>query len=89
MTEAEAKTKWCPFARLLAEMVTKGTADTQEATASYNRRISKGDYGSAWIPAASACIGSGCMSWREQWTDATEAQMPRVIGGFCGLAGRP
>ncbi len=49
MTEAEAKTKWCPF--------TRATDETGKQPGS-NRT------GSDWDYSAYQCIASGCMAWR-------------------------
>jgi hypothetical protein len=50
MTEEEAKTKWCPFARL--------TFST-EGFAAGNRFDD-----CAWAEKRALCIGSDCMAWR-------------------------
>jgi hypothetical protein len=99
MIESEAKTKWCPFARVLAEMVRKGddTGPTLATGGSFNRRIPKDASMLVSVPVAAACIGSDCMGWR--WM--TGDQQARGIGargdgtpnderarGFCGLAGQ-
>lgn len=54
ITEAAAKTKWCPFVQVAA-----ASLDTHAFT---NREIAIGD-----LPQgeASRCIGSACMAWRE------------------------
>jgi len=72
MTEEEAKTKWCPFAR-----VNRG----QNAS----NRDSEG-----FFYPAHKCIGTACMAWRllYKYPDPTKAEIA-VIGGYCGLAGRP
>lgn len=101
MTEEEAKTKWCPQARI------DGLTDLP----AYNRCID----GSA--PKASCCIGSACMMWRwsqqgrqniashavegwehipaedsddgvEFWREP-EDRWIRRWHGYCGLAGKP
>ena len=54
MTEAEAKTKWCPFAR--AEIKNGGSAVNRSAT-----------MGNGWpgdIEHTTRCLGSGCMAWQ-------------------------
>jgi hypothetical protein len=56
MTEEEAKTKWCPFARL--------TFST-EGFAAGNRFDD-----CAWAEKRALCIGSACMAWR--WGDNAE-----------------
>jgi hypothetical protein len=97
MTEEEAKTKWCPFARV--------SMAWQSSIGSANRGLTEDEK-----PLAN-CIGSACMAWRwegflRQGSDrkpylavtereAYEARsdvydnrnVARV--GFCGLAGKP
>lgn len=104
MTEEEAKTKWCPFTRVVG-FTTQGGSRSQGFSA--NRDLLGAPLG--------RCIGSGCMAWR--WTG--EGQKPRIgetdtalsiLGdeeqkrealeriaarelatrpGYCGLAGAP
>lgn len=92
MTEEQAKTKWCPFAR-----VGFGGGDLSSATP--NRSI-MGD----GLNGANLCIASACMAWRRQTVmidRATgESAVPGVAAtgqleerysadGYCGLAGQP
>ncbi len=37
-----------------------------------------------FIPGTVNCIGSACMAWR--WLTDDENQ---IVGGYCGLAGKP
>ena len=96
MTEDEAKTKWCPFARVA------GPVQSKAEGVSYNR----------WPPSdgtmktmlretpTARCIGSRCMAWRwhlkgtdpdliaaRQYPDVPEPNEPD--GGYCGMAGKP
>lgn len=97
MTEEEAKTKWCPFARVVDRQV--------ELTAAANRW-----YGNAFS-SNSCCIGSACMAWRwDGWVnimDDGSLELNEQSGqlhlmpfrtlckngcvrvGRCGLAGKP
>jgi hypothetical protein len=104
MTEDEAKTKWCPFARVEGPYAYGNPA--------INRNIDNGN------PAKnSKCIGSACMAWRGDWfyevvptnSEGVADKRPfKVRGaeidayrsahwiitdlgpsGFCGLAGAP
>ena len=52
MTEDEAKTKWCPFARVAYD----GFNGNRFCAEEHNRI--------ALNPASSRCIGSNCMAWR-------------------------
>jgi hypothetical protein len=92
-TEAEAKTKWCPFARSAAAVAmpnASGIITSYSAgLVAHNR-----DNPNGHIP---ACIASHCMAWR--WigkkklrdidlvsSDVVE-EPPRL--GYCGLSGKP
>lgn len=93
MTEDEAKTKWCPFARTAYIAINKDTGQAIAAI-SVNRGLDL-------QPSERACcIASACMAWRwtDQYTDTrtgTTATLgsypPGVLDGtgFCGLAGAP
>lgn len=83
MTEDEAKTKWCPFAR-------------HEATA--GNRLPYGKPGDEPAPddycAEAAmllpCIGSACMAWQWKRKPGVKGHcetVPHPGNGFCGLAG--
>lgn len=80
ITEDEAKTKWCPMARVILDYSVQ--PDTQ-AVASANRgEADETDQ----IFTGSRCIGSGCMMWRSEVGPASRRATGR---GFCGLAGVP
>ena len=87
MTEEEAKTKWCPFARA------RGFA----SEAAINRPWTglPQDHQKADIPDGECkCIGSACMAWRRRrwfwWPAMTIGeQWERKAMGRCGLAGAP
>ncbi len=91
MTEAEAKTRWCPMARVLYAV--QGDATHGVKFAATNQF--QDDYGKNLH---SHCIGSACMMWRKQYAvgmkydataqDAYETAEDRGEG-FCGLAGKP
>jgi hypothetical protein len=87
MTEEEAKTKWCPFAR--TRMV-----DSEDSPSGNRTDMGDPDLGAF-------CIGSACMAWR--WANGsdihelerTHPDIPtgQLKGfrdtGYCGLAGKP
>lgn len=90
MTEDQAKTKWCPFARVNNGQGYNANRDWEaRADSPFNKR--------------SRCIASACMAWRwnEPWTSQTEEghggdlvlRLKRKPGepklGYCGLAGPP
>lgn len=104
MTEDEAKTKWCPFARSLVVMREKGT-ETILSSVTANRWT--GNVAHTPSPETQPrCLGSDCMAWRwEVNHDGTfnmmlsgptlevEERVPNFVQsateGFCGLAGAP
>lgn len=78
VTEDEARTKWCPFARALG-----GNGST--ALAAYNRH----DIGPG-TPNGTDCIASECMAWRWRegpWGEALwgDPEDPAQRRGYCGL----
>jgi hypothetical protein len=75
MTEEEAKTKWCPYARV-ESWSSEGTA----TGANFNRTIIDSN------PPEARCIGSTCMAWRKHKYGQIEGER---IDGYCGLAGKP
>lgn len=76
MTEDEAKTKWCPFARVWD--------GAPPGAAAVNRKNStprsKPD-------ADCLCIASGCAAWR--WAKDYHMVATEFQDGHCGLAGSP
>lgn len=93
ITEEEAKTKWCPFARdSMLEECTMGVT-----TYNFNRGFA--DAGEI-VPKSCLCIASECMAWRKTGAVGTNARGERVDRdldgrttwmdtGYCGLAGKP
>lgn len=105
MTEEEAKTKWCPFTRVVVNAENYSNGNRFENGHRYNEQA--------------LCIGSACMAWRElhpresredhsggsaiMAKRAVETNRiarreggPGSLGrwvidavGFCGLAGKP
>jgi hypothetical protein len=94
MTEGEAKTKWCPFSRVVQTGYGSGLYRRDSATA--GNRLGDVDNGTEGLLVGSHCIGSACMAWREIIKDR-EAPSPAPLGvrekysagGYCGLAGKP
>lgn len=104
MTEEEAKTKWCPFAR--TKTLKFSTDDGGVASA--NR-----DFDGLPIDHLHTCMASACMAWRRQfWSAEDRARMivdrqklkgdtrdaalswvnqleEEAAEGYCGLAGAP
>lgn len=79
LTEDEATTKWCPFARVMLFEPEPGAGNHAVNRTTMNM----------------TCIGSACMAWRFQPAIVVPADsvtpeiLARKPGGFCGLAGRP
>lgn len=72
-TEAEAKTKWCPFARTGTH---RRVGDIQMGGS--GNRNAEGE-----LLAAAKCLASGCMAWRQRFRGDEEVPSK----GYCGLAG--
>ena len=101
MTEEEAKTKWCPFARIVwaqrketgdGKWVTNGTVAFNRAQIEFSGEVHLKGF----------CIASACMAWRWGYhRDRTngqpvdglldiargESDADVVAVGYCGLAG--
>ena len=83
-TEAEAKTKWCPFARIAhVNAPTGGNRHYSGVGAEENLGL------------ITRCIGSECMAWRwdrKQMVGEYDSQYskakPENRQGYCGLAGK-
>lgn len=98
-TEAEAKTKWCPEARIIAFNTRLG----DHSSVAGNGTSEKENV----ISRSTLCIASKCMHWRwaqkrnPDWTPGMTASSPfdpfrdkpmhieDRTQGFCGLSGRP
>lgn len=77
LTEDDAKTRWCPAARV---------APVGEQNLWNRSKLDTGLPGGTDADRhlrMSRCIGSACMAWRWKRADAP----PET--GYCGLAGRP
>lgn len=89
MSEEEAKTKWCPFARLAPGEMTDTGANLVGGSAGWNRIVSERG---VTTPNAAKCFASDCMAWRTV-SRGDERDYPRDYGppvdGYCGLAGAP
>lgn len=75
LTEAEAKTKWCPFARI--------TLQHDGTNVSWNRICTDDDKLS--LTEHVRCIASECMAWR--WEGGNPPAPNHYKHGYCGLAG--
>lgn len=91
-TEDEAKTKWCPFARVTTGARKAGAVNLMGGAATFNRvAYPEGDGMACDQTPMTKCLGSACMAWRSGIFDhqrnlALGDRTPNV--GYCGLAGR-
>jgi hypothetical protein len=86
MTEAEAKTKWCPFSRVAAGVLSRdGRTVAIESGQSVHNRIDVSP-GTPTLPDGATCVASTCMAWR--WDVEKCLKGPGVDHGYCGLAQR-
>jgi len=91
VTEEEAKTKWCPFARVAT---IEGGRKYIAPPPVYNRVVFDGVELSADLKSA-CCVASTCMAWRTEMiggfthmeTGETHGEAPSGKG-YCGLAGK-
>jgi hypothetical protein len=74
MTEDEAKTKWCPFYRLIPETEFDEGLDNRLIGLKEENLLS------------SRCLASECMAWR--WDTLIADQGSTLTHGGCGLAGK-
>lgn len=96
VTEAEAKTKWCPFARVVPGMLAgESMVHPPVNVAAHNRVQEFGAEEATWH-SAMLCIGSKCMAWRKLIVRMEKRNAPFGVQedvdtgkGFCGLAGKP
>jgi len=80
MTEDEARTKWCPFGRiLLRNDLTHKIKGFGKKILLYLRLSDSFNRNEVGSPHVSPCIASDCMAWR------STPGFP--INGHCGLAG--
>jgi hypothetical protein len=77
LTEAEARKRWCPFARVAVDTVV--TDDPVPA----NRALDLHNNMPTW-PAQCACMASFCMAWR--WEHRFLGEHAANSTGYCGLA---
>lgn len=78
VTEDEAKTKWCPQARV--------QIFNEPAPQSAPNRAWSEKEGS-FVPHAAGCIASRCMFWRWSHGTGIEPGTPKL--GYCGAGGQP
>lgn len=90
MTEDEAKTKWCPFVRIVRlEPLPEQTKDWVHVSG-----VNTDALGRCRIPASCTCIASACMAWR--WIDDgfrwdgpgawPQTNPGKPAQGYCGLS---
>ncbi len=74
-TEADARKKWCPLARV-------------EGNNRLNNALNDGFENT---PEPYHCIGSRCMMWREIHSSHLKGGAAKTLQGhgFCGVGGRP
>lgn len=94
MTEDEAKTKWCPFARVDvsvrsvdSHLIVNIAGGGNRMLDGNQRREDGGQFHEN--PIQARCIGSACMAWRRWYFEPGPGEREGRDGGFCGLAGRP
>ncbi len=91
MTEEEAKTKWCPFARVHQRTsFDVGAWETNSNRWADDEAAHPDDMQGTQL--GSNCIGSACMAWRWSHGFPLPDDPPEISSryhGLCGLAGKP
>lgn len=84
LTEAEAKTKWCPMARIISGSVDQGVSDYDTRQPTLNVIVDPENGNRNYI---GRCAGSVCMMWRWNWKRNEDGVFfeDRTVG-YCGLA---
>lgn len=85
-TEAEAKSKWCPFVRIVNGKIHDDRRTEHVAMqAPFNRIVD----GAAWsAPVGGCCTGSSCMAWR--WGQKRNPDWkPPAMYGMGGFTSHP
>lgn len=101
LTEQQAKTKWCPHARVIRwETTNEPDRSTDHLIGGVNRDA----LGRTKNPGSCRCIAGECMAWRwesvESWNKRPAQPLPMDDAlcepdtvswrhGYCGLSGRP
>lgn len=96
-TEVEAKTKWCPFARIVPGRLVGGMMDAVPPYVPPHNRVQECGQGEATTHSAMNCLSSQCMAWRRAETAEFAKRADAVFQrtgkrlvpdtGYCGLAG--
>lgn len=85
-TEDEAKTKWCPFARVAFSWGEGGSIFDGEGATPMATTVNRGRN----LSADTLCIASACMAW--QWEPEDEerplSDQRATTRGYCGLTKR-
>jgi hypothetical protein len=87
VSEKEARTKWCPFARV----ATCNSDGGNPSAASPNRISLRGSDALSILPSGALCVGSDCMAWRVPMLRLDKhgfAEPNAEREGYCGLAGK-
>lgn len=79
MTEAEAKLRWCPFAR---SRHVGGDCGRDHGGSQIGAFLDEGRL-------TVTCVASSCMAWRVSQEIVDEGVVVRPATGYCGLAFKP
>lgn len=90
MTEDEAETKWCPFARVITSVLDLENGRNIGYAGSHNRLPTENGIK---LPTHASCCGSACMAWRWHSKKAESGVeyygLDESLDGYCGLVGKP
>lgn len=88
LTEAEAKTKWCPHSRIVRREESVPGNGGNDLVAGVNRDALGGRNGPDF-PYSCRCITSACMAWRWESYRGVRVGIGDERRGFCGAFGIP
>ncbi len=88
MTEDEAKTKWCPMARVIM-----GSRDNKSFEPAFNRMVLDAEPDVPRIGGSTMCLASACIMWEptRKFVSDKDKSKPDILvghteyGGDCGL----
>lgn len=90
ITEKEARTKWCPFARVSMWFeIAKKTVGAEQLAQRFAVSVNRAPETVSGISEQCKCVGSECMAWRFLEKTTNDGEPDENSVGFCGLAGKP
>ena len=92
LTEAEAKTKWCPFARELVHQLSSGAVIVNNRVAADAPCMASGCMAWRWAQGGDVFADGAAKCPAGHFAEqcgCTPDRVVRLQRGYCGLAGKP